>query len=144
MATEFCVDCGKQPIYIKKRKLCFFCYGRFYRKAGRILTPANPPQTPHVQRTLVHKGEITFIKSYFDHQNWIYQPAIFYLNGGKYAPDFFDGERGTFIEVSATRQAYHANKKKYALFRQLFPALTLEIRKPDGSLINESGRIDWS
>jgi len=42
---------------------------------------------------------------------------------------FYDGERNIFIEVSGSRQAYHANKDKYRLFRELFPLISLEIRK---------------
>ena len=60
---------------------------------------------------------------------------MFPLNGTSYTPDFYDGKSKTYIEVSGTRQGYCANKKKYAMFRAAYPALTLKIVKPDGSEI---------
>jgi hypothetical protein len=85
-------------------------------------------------------GELEFIKNYFNHKNWIPQPANFYLDGLKYTPDFYDAERNVFVEVSRTRQAYGQNKHKYQLFRELFPQLNFEIRKPSGELLDETTR----
>ena len=76
------------------------------------------------------------------HQNWIAQPAQFSLNGLRYTPDFYDGERNVFIEVSNTRQAYSANKHKYELLRKLFPKLGFEVRKPSGELLNKDEAIN--
>jgi len=84
-----------------------------------------------------HLGELEFIKNFFIHQNWIPQPAQFKLDSVKYIPDFYDGERNVFIEISRTRQAYSANKHKYDLFRQIFSKLNFEIRKPTGELLDE-------
>jgi len=66
---------------------------------------------------------------------WIYQPALFRLNGYRYTPDFYDGEREVFIEVSGTRQAFYNNREKYRLFIKTFPGIKFEIRRPNGDLI---------
>lgn len=57
----------------------------------------------------------------------------FHLSGSTYRPDFHLRGTKTYIEVCGTRQAYHANKHKYAEFRERYPNLTLMIVKPDGS-----------
>ena len=90
-----------------------------------------------------HFREVEFIKNFFDHDDFIHQPCHFRLNNIGYSPDFYDGKRNIFIEVAGTRQAYHINKEKYELFKQIFPKLQFEIRKTDGSLldINNPG---WS
>lgn len=88
-------------------------------------------------------NEIKFVKCFFKHNNWFYQPATFKLNGRSYTPDFYDAERNVFIEVSGTKQAYHANKEKYKLMRKWFPKINFEIRRSDGQEIDEDSRIDW-
>lgn len=55
--------------------------------------------------------------------------------GATYRPDFMSSDRKLYYEVCGTRQAYHANKEKYALFRQTYPDLSLKIVKPDGQEI---------
>ena len=97
--------------------------------------------TPQTVKKHEHLGELHFIRNYFTHKNWIPQPALFSLNGKGYKPDFYDVERNTFIEVSGTRQAYHANKDKYDLFRKLYPKINFEIRKPNGELLKEDEPI---
>ena len=58
---------------------------------------------------------------------------LFRFNGECYTPDFFEAATNTYIEVTGTRQAYHANKAKYHRFRNAYPAFTLKIVKPDGT-----------
>lgn len=138
MENELCIKCNKNPICIKKHKLCRFCYNKFY---------AGPSRRVHGVR---HRSEIDFIKNFFKHRNWVYQPCIFYLTTGalkgeKYTPDFYDRARNVFIEVINTRQAYHENKAKYALFRKVYPGISLELRKTDGVLLLDGdGPIDWT
>jgi hypothetical protein len=82
------------------------------------------------------ESEIEFVKNFFVHKNWIHRPASFKINGEKYNPDFYDGKRNVFIEVSETRQAFHNNKEKYKEFRKIFPLIKLEIRAVNGDLID--------
>ena len=58
----------------------------------------------------------------------------FFLNGTHYRPDF-QQDPHTYIEVCGTRQAYHANKAKWALFRTHYPMLSLKVVRPDGTEI---------
>ena len=142
---ELCVECGKRPIQNKKRKLCLTCYQRL-RANGKLQTlpgrvPLKPAKTDLNPRTISkqeREGEFEFVRTFFNHNNWIHQPALFHFNGKKYTPDFYDAERNVWIEVSRTRQAYSANREKYQLFRQYYPLLTFEIRKPNGELLDET------
>ena len=128
-----CEACGERPILIKKRGLCSVCYQKLRDHGG--LVPTLPAQ----------KRELDFVQAYFNHKNWISQPATFRVGQAKYTPDFYDAERGVFIEVSGTRQAYHAAKDKYGLFRKCYPNLLFEIRKPDGTLLDEDEeRLSWN
>jgi len=140
-----CLNCGERPIQIKKRGLCYRCYHRAWAR-GLIVTKVKNPNGPgsfRRQNGDGQKREIEFIQAFFTHQNWIHHPAMFNLAEKKYTPDFYDGERNVFIEISGTRQAYHQNKDKYQLFRKLFPKLLFEIRKPSGELLDEEDQIDW-
>lgn len=145
---QLCITCRKNQIYIKKRGICALCYARLRRdqiKEGTWQT------TIKLQKDLslptIHKyenqAEISFVQNYFTHKNWTYHPCTFRLDGTNYSPDFYDGERNVFIEVSGTRQAYHFNKKKYELFRKTFPKINFEIRKSSGELLNEYSRKIW-
>ena len=136
MKKERCIECHKKPIHNKKRKLCVRCYQRLRHQASTANTSLLTEDNPFAGRS-----EIEFIKNFFTHRDWIYHPALFRLNNEKYSPDFYDGERNMFIEVSATRQAYFFNKHKYELLRKLFPKLNFEIRKPSGELLNEDEAI---
>lgn len=82
----------------------------------------------------MHNSEIKFIENFFTHKNWIYHPVIFRLNGVNYEPDFYDGERNVFIEVSGTRQAFQANFDKYKLFIKTFPHIKFEVRDIYGKI----------
>ena len=137
---EKCIECKERPIQIKKRKLCYRCYGRL-RARGTLPELSTFRNTP-----IYHIAEMDFIKNYFTHDNWIYQPANFRLDGIKYSPDFYDGKTNTFIEVSGSRQAYHISKNKYELFRKLFPLIKIEIRTPDGDLLQKdsNGIFIWN
>ena len=90
-----------------------------------------------------HDREKVFAATFFNHSNWAYEPSTFHVNGEKYTPDFYDGKRDVFIEVTGTRQAYHQNKHKYDLFVKLYSNLNFEIRTPDGAILSDrSGRIN--
>ena len=133
---EICIECKDNPIWIKKRKLCKSCY-RILRSRG-ALGDTNYRNYSHItvlQKDQQYKREFEFVKNYFTHKNWLYEPVTFNLNGTNYTPDFYDAKRNVFIEVSGTRQAYHANKHKYKMFRKYFPKLNFEIRKSDGSIL---------
>lgn len=142
-----CMSCKKRPVEIKKRNLCLPCYYRSQRliafrdvekEVGKVRCDIT--LTKHENR-----GEINFVKNYFTHKNWAFHPATFHMGDEKYSPDFYDGERNCFIEVSGTRQAYHLNKSKYQLFRKYFPQINFEIRQSDGSLVDETeGRLQWT
>jgi len=83
---------------------------------------------------ITHLAEIEFVKNYFAHKNWVYQPACFHLRETKYTPDFYDGERNVFIEIVGTTQAFYSNKDKYLLFKELFPRIILEFRDKNGEI----------
>lgn len=139
---ELCVKCRERPVQIKKHSLCFRCYHRAWINKDISIDIKNPKGVNSFQRQTgdQQKREIEFIKNYFTHNNWIHHPAMFKLNGEKYTPDFYDQEQNVFIEVSGTRQAYEQAKYKYELFRDLYPNINFEIRKPSGELLNEESR----
>ncbi len=85
-----------------------------------------------------NKGEKMFATSFFNHNSWAYQPGPYcFSNGSTYKPDFKDLKRDVLIEVSATRQAFHANKNKYARFIKEFPLEKFEIRNQHGRLLGK-------
>jgi len=137
-----CIECQKNPIYIIKYSLCRLCYHKKYkmgtldRKDGDLSRPT--------EKKVQQSAELNFVKNYFAHNNWIYHPTTFRLNGTTYQPDFYDPESNVFIEVVGTRQAYHANKNKYHQMKKLFPLINFIICKEDGSVLTEDERIDWS
>ena len=138
MERDLCIECKKAPVGIKKRMLCVPCYHRWYRdnrRAGKELDE-NVDYSGISLRKYGALGEIAFIKNYFTHNNWVYEPCGFKLNGEKYTPDFYDAERGVFTEVSSTRQAFYGNRSKYRLFKMIYPQLAFEIRLPNGDLID--------
>jgi hypothetical protein len=66
---------------------------------------------------------------------------LFKLNGTSFTPDFHLLGTAEYIEVVGTRQAYFANRKKYAMFRQQYPDLVLKIVKPDSTeILLEAGK----
>jgi len=134
MEKGLCIECNEKPIAIKKSSLCINCY---QRKRLHSLSPKIKTQEFSTKLSNAHKREVEFIKNYFTHTDWAYEPALFYLNGYRYTPDFYDRKENSFIEVCGSRQAYHANKDKYELFYKYFPALKLEIRTEDGGLLIE-------
>ena len=136
-----CIKCKTRNIQQAKHNLCNPCYQK-ERKEGRLrLSPGI--STPTIQK-YKHLREMDFIKNFFTHTNWTAQPCVFSLGIKSYRPDFYDGERNVFIEVAGTKQAYHANKEKYAQFRRLFPKLILEIRLDSGELLEEDvPRLKW-
>lgn len=72
-----------------------------------------------------YKRERIFAETFFDHNNWTYQPGPYQveINGKlrKFTPDFWDGERDILIEVVGSRQAFNYNKAKYQAFKQMHP-----------------------
>ena len=134
---NLCIKCKIKPIFIKKRELCHTCY----QKAKR--TGLIPIDAGGEYRTVKAKNqrEMDFIRNYFKHSNWSYEPALFRMDGEKYSPDFYDGEMNVFIEVVGTRQAYSENKDKYNLLRKYYPKINFEIRLSDGSLLDETKSI---
>ena len=149
MESYLCTECHKDPIQIKKYGLCRKCYSRLYYadKLKPVLSRVSlpPSKENYASGATIEKmerdGEFEFVRSFFNkNTNWVHQPALFYFDGKKYRPDFYDVERNVFIEVSRTRQAYSKNKHKYDLFRKLYPKLNFEIRKPSGDLLNETSR----
>jgi hypothetical protein len=140
---ELCIECNKEPIAVKKRKLCKRCYARFLSHHGPIKVMPISRQSIQKRKT---EREMEFIKNYFINHNWLYEPASFklYENDMYYTPDFYDNENNVFIEVVGSRQAYHQNKKKYAEFKKLFPKIGFEIRTPNGELLDEDNdRLNW-
>lgn len=134
LGENVCQECGERPIRVKKWGLCKTCYSRVSAKDSR-----NMP-------TLKQSGEIDFVKNFFTHQNWVYLPAIFRIPTKekiwKYAPDFYDGERNVFIEVSTTKQAYSQNKDKYTAFQRAYPHIKFEVRTSWGDLLDENKSIN--
>jgi len=137
MEKNLCIECNKRPVYIKKRGLCPLCYGRLRKKNKSLINPEKHKYCKPTEEKMVHEREMEFVRNFFIHNNWIYQPANFKFNGQSYAPDFYDIETNMFIEVAGTRQAYHKNKEKYKTFREYYPKINFEIRLPDGSLFDE-------
>jgi hypothetical protein len=130
-----CIDCGSENIYNIKRQLCQKCYQKARKRSGgfKPYLESDPSVRKHANR-----GEVHFIKNFFNHTNWKYQPVVFYLSDGtKYTPDFYDAERNVFIEVASTRQAYHENHKKYELFKLEFSKILLEVRDPLGRMVEK-------
>lgn len=133
---DLCIECGKMPIHIKKHKLCQRCYGQAYR-AKKAKQPRDKASAEQLKVNSVHKREMEFIKNYFTHRNWKYEPCTFWLGEHCYfIPDFYDGEKNIFIEVIGSRQRYHIAKPKYAMFGEQFPGMILSLRMPDGSEFN--------
>jgi len=135
--TGICMGCNKEKyMYCQKRMLCNTCYALWYREHQKN-DERKKPHSRYLGDKIHHSTEIEFIKNFFEHKNWIYQPAFFRLNGGGYSPDFYDGERNIFIEVSGTHQAFCGNKKKYIEFMKTYPKVNFEIRYSTGELLKD-------
>jgi len=130
---NLCRECKINVVKIKKRQLCKSCYAKWYKKERRK-NPKKNTVYNYAERKISNQCEMDFVRSFFKHNNWIYLPAIFRLNGINYEPDFYDGERNVFIEVVGSRQAFHQNKHKYLLFIKLYPKITFEVRHATGDL----------
>ncbi|MCK5016936.1 MAG: hypothetical protein KAS32_07670 [Candidatus Peribacteraceae bacterium] len=127
---EKCVLCNKEKkIYCQKRRMCKLCYLKWYRQKEKVVVKQN------YQDKIFHLKEVEFIKNFFTHQNWVYQPANFRVNGHRYCPDFYDGERNVFIEVAGTYQAFYGNRSKYRQFIQLYPKIKFEVRVVTGKIV---------
>lgn len=135
MKVVKCNSCKKEKeIILKKPRLCENCY-------THLILSDDPQSSLTFSKPI--PSEVMFIKNYFRHKKWSYQPATFKLGKTNYRPDFYDCKTKTFIEVIGTRQVYHQNKHKYKLLRKIHPEINFEIRKVDGSLLLEGDRINW-
>jgi hypothetical protein len=128
--SKFC-ECGERVV---AKGLCQRCYQRYHRNKGNKEKDKYSAPTVKKYQSL---AEVEFIKNYFTHKNWLYQPVIFHLPSGNYTPDFYDAVTGIFIEVVGTRQAFEDNKIKYAEFRTAFPTITLEFKNRNGEMCRE-------
>lgn len=82
--------------------------------------------------------EREFAQTFFDHEDWEYQPGPFPLSvGGSYRPDFKDNRRGCLIEVVGSRQAFNHNRYKYEFFKNEYD-IPLEFRRHTGEVLNIS------
>ena len=133
---NLCVECDAKPVMIKKRGLCSACYQRLRKRGGCFIGGVDDIKSKRTKEKIIHKKELEFVRNYFTHQEWLYQPAFFRLESGSYSPDFYDQKKNVFIEVAGSRQAYHNNKQKYEEFNQKFPEIILEIRTSNGELLN--------
>ena len=132
MFYGLCVECKEHSVYIKKYALCQRCYGRAYR-LGKLGAGSRVHKENGHKIQSMHKREMEFVKNYFSHRNWKYEPCTFAVMGSRIVPDFYDGERNVFIEVIGSRQRYWQNKDKYDLFCKEYPHFSFELRMPDGS-----------
>jgi hypothetical protein len=143
---KMCAKCNTNPVHIKKRNLCSACYQLERKRNGGYFIDQElyDYKTPQTMKDHDENREITFIKNFFDHKEWIHQPATFRLNGTKYMPDFYDQKRNCFIEVAGSRQAFHANKDKYDEFKKYYPQINFEVRTPSGNLLEKcDGLFIW-
>ena len=125
--TDRCRKCGDIGIFVKKWKLCQRCYAAFMKEnRNKIINDTK----------ITYYSELDFIKNFFKHNEWVYHPAAFRLNGTTYEPDFYDRKRDMFIEVSASSGAFYANKEKYEEMKKIFPKINFEIRAVNGDLID--------
>ena len=147
-----CSECQKREVHVKKRGLCFKCYQRLRTKHGaykdrpdwkqrKITTYSYDSKlmvySDEQSNQICYENEMEFVKNYFEHSNWVHRPGRFKVYNRSYHPDFYDGERNVFIEVAATRQAYHQNKNKYKQFKEVYPKINLEVRTTDGRLLED-------
>ncbi len=132
-----CRVCKKRPIDVKKWGLCSRCYG-YYQSTGKLGEAKKIASLQYSASSIGFAREMRFARDFFNHKNWIYQPALFRFDEEKYSPNFFDGKEQTFIAVAGTRQAYHQNKEKYKKFRKFYESLKFEVRNVDGSLIEDA------
>lgn len=159
-----CIACGEKEIYIKKTSLCKQCYSRMYQQAHRDVIRARNTAAQQERRALLkqrgivgtsdpevtgkmrfvtnnktkaihNENEAYFALTFFTHTDWIHHPCSFRLDNMTYTPDFYDKKRNVFIEVSASRQAYHQNAYKYHMLKAEFPLINFEIRRLDGTEI---------
>jgi len=130
-----CSVCGEAPVQIKKHRLCLYCY---YRSRRGITVPGKANKGMNAKEALFAK---TFFKA---EDEWIFHPATFRINGANYTPDFYDKNRGVFIEVAGSRQAFCFNRLKYEKFMEVYPDIRFEVRNTQGRLIDiKPGRISW-
>ncbi len=135
MAKLLCIECKKEPVFIKKRRLCKNCYRRLYSK-DKFLDSDIDYKCDETVVKKQHASELEFVRQFFIHPNWVHHPATFRVGNTRYTPDFYDGERNIFIEVVGTHQAFDANKEKYKQFIAKFPKIGFEVRRVNGEIID--------
>ncbi len=127
---EKCIICNEaKKIYCQKRRMCASCYQIWYKQKDK------PNAKQRYQDKIFHLTEVEFIKNFFTHQNWVYQPANFRVNHHRYCPDFYDGERNIYIEVAGTFQAFYKNRVKYRDFIETYPKIDFEVRTSKGTKV---------
>ena len=130
---DLCINCNKKPVKVKKRRLCQGCYNIIrYQEYKEKMVEFRKREGLTVNQMFC--SEVEFIRNFFTHNNWVFHPCSFNLNGQRYYPDFYDVKRNVFIEVSGTRQAFHSNFDKYKLFIKTFPKIKFEIRDIFGNI----------
>jgi len=135
-ARMICKACERNEVHVQKWELCKKCYMKWWQTWKAQPEGAKPGfYKPESTRPTKVK-ELEFLRNFFTHNKWLYEPVTFKLRSGSYTPDFYDQVRNTFIEVVGSRQAYHQNKDKYDELVNLFPDLLFEIRTPDGNFLN--------
>jgi len=132
-----CRNCNKRPVFIKKRGLCRKCYNKLRSSCNMpgLFDEDNFNPTEEKIYSISSK-ELEFINNFFYHSAWLYEAVTFHFGMTSYTPDFYDTKRDVYIEVAGSRQAYHKNKEKYDLMAKRFPLVELEIRTPNGELLD--------
>jgi hypothetical protein len=149
-----CRRCDKKLDVYNKWFLCKECYswmkerrilGRdplFYKEYSSIsIEKTHKVRLKKNKYDYMNDGERQFYNLYPENQ-LIFHPAKFWMMdySETYQPDFYDRRKNVFIEISGTAAAYYGNKGKYDQFRKSYPAIPLEIRFPNGEVVNEGPR----
>lgn len=135
-----CIRCGEAPVQIQKRGLCLRCYQAVRKEGFESMDFTSKAAVGKVENA----GEVAFVQNFFGDLPFIHQPAKFNIKYSSYTPDFYDVTRNTFIEVIATRQAFHQNKDKYDAMRNEFPQVNFEIRHASGEMLTKNSNGDYA
>lgn len=66
-------------------------------------------------------------------KKFLYQSAVFHVNGIQYRPDFYIPKERIFYEVVGTRQAFNQNRQKIKIVQGAYPFLKIIAVNPDGT-----------
>jgi hypothetical protein len=142
---ELCVNCNKNPISIKKRKLCPVCY-RKMRKSGEIITGSRQ-KVEGMDIYRCTEAQMEYAASYLQAGS-TWRPAVFRLPPGgkisKFTPSFWDSKRQAFVQVVATRQAYGQYRDTYRAMKAAYQGLPFLVVTTDNREIDlEGDRVEW-